>query len=175
MTPMKCLTIWQPWASLIAIGAKPYEFRGWAPPRWLVGRDLGIHAGARPVRLTEVVELIERLEHPEIYETPCLHRDPALELLRQVRDGLKAKRTGGLLPDEPEPFRLPLSCLLGTATVGVAKPGPACAREFDSAYGNDSDRGETFNWGWPLTGFKPFLPPIEAKGAQGLWDWSGER
>jgi hypothetical protein len=26
-TPMKALTIWQPWASLIMIGAKPYEFR----------------------------------------------------------------------------------------------------------------------------------------------------
>ena len=24
---MKGLTIWQPWASLIMIGAKPYEFR----------------------------------------------------------------------------------------------------------------------------------------------------
>jgi len=24
---MKALTIWQPWASLIMIGAKPFEFR----------------------------------------------------------------------------------------------------------------------------------------------------
>ena len=24
---MKALTIWQPWASLIMVGAKPYEFR----------------------------------------------------------------------------------------------------------------------------------------------------
>jgi len=26
---MKALTIWQPWASLIMAGYKPYEFRGW--------------------------------------------------------------------------------------------------------------------------------------------------
>ena len=168
---IKALTIWQPWASLIAIGAKPYEFRGWAPPPWLVGKDLGIHAGARPVRLAEVLELIERLEQPERHETPCLRREPALVLLRQVRDGLGARRPGGLLPDEPEPFRLPLSCVLGTATVGRPKRGDDCAREFDSSHGNDSGRSDTFNWGWPLLDFKPFMPPIEAKGAQGLWNW----
>ncbi len=27
---MKAITIWQPWASLLAIGAKRYETRGWA-------------------------------------------------------------------------------------------------------------------------------------------------
>jgi hypothetical protein len=27
---MKALTIYQPWASLVMIGAKPYEFRRWA-------------------------------------------------------------------------------------------------------------------------------------------------
>lgn len=26
---MKALTIYQPWASLVMIGAKPHEFRGW--------------------------------------------------------------------------------------------------------------------------------------------------
>ncbi|PZU87884.1 MAG: hypothetical protein DI527_18115 [Chelatococcus sp.] len=167
---MKALTIWQPWASLIAIGAKPYEFRGWRPPPGLVGEDLGIHAGARPVRLVEVVELIARLENPLIYETPCLHREPALELLRKVRDGLHARPAGGLL-DEETPFRLPLSSMLGIARVGVPKRGDDCAREFDSTHGNDSDRDGTFNWGWPLTDFRPFLPPIPMKGAQGLWEF----
>ena len=47
---MKALTIWQPWASLIAMGAKPYEFRGWKPPKSLIGQRLAIHAGARPVK-----------------------------------------------------------------------------------------------------------------------------
>ncbi len=27
---MKAITLWQPWASLIAIGAKQYETRSWA-------------------------------------------------------------------------------------------------------------------------------------------------
>lgn len=29
---MKALTLWQPWASLVAIGAKQYETRHWATP-----------------------------------------------------------------------------------------------------------------------------------------------
>jgi hypothetical protein len=38
--PMKALTIWQPWASLIMAGCKPYEFRRWAAPQRLVGQRL---------------------------------------------------------------------------------------------------------------------------------------
>jgi hypothetical protein len=44
------LTIWQPWASLIMIGAKPYEFRGRSylryPNRREPGERVAIHAGA---------------------------------------------------------------------------------------------------------------------------------
>ena len=29
---MRALTIWQPWASLIIIGAKPFEWRRWRAP-----------------------------------------------------------------------------------------------------------------------------------------------
>jgi hypothetical protein len=32
---MKALTIWQPWATLIMIGAKPHEFRG----QWIWPED----------------------------------------------------------------------------------------------------------------------------------------
>ena len=55
---MKALTIWQPWASLIIAGVKPYEFRGWYPPASIIGRRIAIHAGARPVRKAEIAELI---------------------------------------------------------------------------------------------------------------------
>lgn len=44
---MRALTVWQPWASLIAVGAKPYEFRSWPAPAWIVGQRIAIHAGVR--------------------------------------------------------------------------------------------------------------------------------
>lgn len=51
---MLALTIWQPWASLIAAGAKPFEWRSWPAHRGLVGRRIAIHAGARPPRKSEI-------------------------------------------------------------------------------------------------------------------------
>ena len=46
---MRALTLHQPWASLVAMGLKPMETRGWAPPASLEGAPLAIHAGSRPV------------------------------------------------------------------------------------------------------------------------------
>ena len=51
---VKALTIWQPWATLIMIGAKPHEFRGYPAPRFVRNQRIVIHAGARPVKPAEV-------------------------------------------------------------------------------------------------------------------------
>lgn len=40
-----CLTVKQPYALGLVANMKPVENRPWAPPRWLVGRRLLIHAG----------------------------------------------------------------------------------------------------------------------------------
>ena len=53
------LTVWQPWASLIVLSLKPYEFRGWAAPKSFVGRRNAIHA-ARPAWHAEEVKVITR-------------------------------------------------------------------------------------------------------------------
>jgi hypothetical protein len=42
------ITLWQPWACLIEIGAKPFETRGHPAPRRLVGQRIAIHAASRP-------------------------------------------------------------------------------------------------------------------------------
>ena len=36
------ISVWQPWASLIAVGAKRYETRGWPAPASLIGKRLAI-------------------------------------------------------------------------------------------------------------------------------------
>lgn len=166
---MKALTVWQPWASLIAVGAKPYEFRSWKPPAWLVGKQLAIHAGARPVRIAEVEDLLRRLDDKE--DSPCLVADLTRPLLDRVLAGLKTKSAP--LLDEPDPFRLPLSSIVCAVTCGEGKRGDLCAAEFGASAGNDSDREGTFNWGWPMRDVVPLLPPHEVRGAQGLWDWWG--
>lgn len=45
---MKGLTIHQPFASLIAMGAKRVETRDWAAPANLIGERIVIHAGKNP-------------------------------------------------------------------------------------------------------------------------------
>ncbi len=80
---MPALTVWQPWASLIVIGAKPVEWRAWdyadRRPN-LVDSRIVIHAGARPVRPKEVADLIERCERGDT----SLIAERALPLLRKI-------------------------------------------------------------------------------------------
>src|SRR5574343_783805 len=79
---MHALPIWQPWASLIIAGAKPYEFRSWPAPKWVQGQRIAIHAGARPPKRAEITELVLRLNSLEAWST-ALHRDIALPLLEK--------------------------------------------------------------------------------------------
>ena len=44
---MKAITIWQPWAFLLAMGAKQYETRSWETA---YRGPIAIHAAKRPVR-----------------------------------------------------------------------------------------------------------------------------
>jgi len=41
---MKALPLWQPWASLVAIGAKRIETRHWPAPASVIGQRIAIHA-----------------------------------------------------------------------------------------------------------------------------------
>lgn len=59
---MKALTIWQPWASMIMAGVKPFEFRSWRPPRATIGQRIVIHAGARPVSPRQLAEIQFQLD-----------------------------------------------------------------------------------------------------------------
>ncbi|WP_156680039.1 ASCH domain-containing protein [Sphingomonas profundi] len=153
---MKCLTIWQPWASLIMIGAKPIEWRSWYAPRSMHGQRIGIHAGTRKVAKIEVYQLI----------TDCIHEG------RQHLAGEPIDHPTGL--DIPialdflstlltAPELAPLSCLLGTAVIGE----PRLAA--DHGYPVDSDRLEEQNWGWPLSDVQPLAEPVWVKGRQGFW------
>ena len=46
---MRAITIYQPWASLIAEGYKTSETRSWRPPQVAIGEHIAIHAAARYV------------------------------------------------------------------------------------------------------------------------------
>lgn len=154
---MKALTIWQPWASLIIIGAKPYEFRGWRPPASVQGQRIVNHAAARKVDWREVHQLIRLLEAGGRYAAQtCLKPDLALPFLRAAVD---------------DPALLPLAAGLGTVRLGEPRNGIEIAAEFGVPRANDSDRDAHANWGWPMLDIERWAEPFPIKGAQGLWNW----
>jgi hypothetical protein len=55
---LRALTLHQPWASLVAVGAKTIETRSWAAPEWMIGERLLIHAGKRRPDWRAMKELI---------------------------------------------------------------------------------------------------------------------
>ncbi|MER8403611.1 ASCH domain-containing protein [Mesorhizobium sp. M1307] len=150
---MKALTIWQPWATLIIAGVKPYEFRGWPAPKALRGTRIAIHAGARPVRKAELADLIIRLRSTESWSTAL--KPEALAMLERWHSN---------------PFALPLASIIGTAMLGEPKLAHDIVAEFGAKL-NDSDRDEHTNWAWPLSDIVPLEPIQPAKGLQGFWDW----
>jgi hypothetical protein len=151
---MKAFTVWQPWATLIMIGAKPYEFRRWdyrTRAAALEGQCIVIHAGARPVKLGEVEDIIWRIN-----DGFSLLRG---EIARPLLDRLQVAHRGRGVVE--------LAAGLGTAVIG--RPCPA-ATLFKSLP-NDSDRIDQHMWAWPLTNIRPFAAPIPMRGAQGFWNW----
>ena len=44
---LQALTLWRPWAGLVAAKVKPIENRDWPPPDRLIGKRLAIHAGKK--------------------------------------------------------------------------------------------------------------------------------
>lgn len=48
------ITLRQPWASLIEVGAKRYETRSFTAPQRLLGQRIAIHAGKREITLVRL-------------------------------------------------------------------------------------------------------------------------
>jgi hypothetical protein len=48
---VKALPLWQPWASLVEVGAKRIETRHWPAPAALLGQRIAIHATKTPAHL----------------------------------------------------------------------------------------------------------------------------
>ena len=148
---MRALSVWQPWATLVAEGHKPFEFRRWMPPRRAVGQRIAIHASARRPRAAEIRGLIRQVMNADV----CLRRS-ALEALDSTR-------------------AYPLGCHVCTAVLaGVATVAEV---EAEPGFEPDSFRGDKHSWNdrgepvyaWRLTGIRR-LPDVPARGRLGLWE-----
>ncbi len=143
---MKAITIWQPWASLIAMGHKTIETRTHDRFKSLVGLRIAIHAGKRFDRT-------------------------ALPVIRSVRDMLPRYRANRLCgfhcPTAAELDRAwdERGMILATAFVTQLK---SLTWDSDVKAAMCDPRGL---YGLVLTDIEPLDPPIKARGRQGIWEW----
>jgi hypothetical protein len=143
------LTVLQPWASLIACGAKRYETRHWRTP---YRGDLAIHA-AKSVP-EEGEELMYELLDAERTVDGWVYLD---EETARALHGLGIQRPGDF----------PLGAVVCLARLVNCVPTERVAHQPDAVFG-DFSRGR---WAWELADVRLVLPPQPCRGYQGLWRW----
>ncbi len=143
-TSYRALTVWQPWASLIMEGFKPFEFRGWDFAAWpalraLIGQRIVIHAASRKL---------------DPYWPVRLQRTGACAELRGTCHGGDPDGANIWLCDHIH--TLAFGAGLGTVVLGAPVP----------------PRTSAHNWSWPVSEPRPFVQPIYCRGALGFWVWN---
>lgn len=142
---MKALTLIQPWATLIALGAKRIETRSWA------------------TKYTGWLAITASKAFPRDCRDLMLH-DPFAAVLEPY-----LLECGKLFNDEPE---LPLGAVVCLAHLQLCRPTEywkGLAHEFPTSEFEFGDFG-TGRFGWYFDQVKRLKQPVPCKGARLLWD-----
>lgn len=137
---MPCITLWQPWASLIFVEQvdlrKLHETRSFRPPLKYVGGRIAIHAAAAFPPLKVISEELHELCYDAF---GCGYH-----------------------------YSLPRGVMLGTAILSGAVPATERTNQTteEDRIAGDWSPGR---WAWPLSDIEPLANPIPAKGKQGWW------
>jgi activating signal cointegrator 1 len=175
---VKAISLWQPWASLIACGAKPFETRDWPPPRDLIGQPIAIHAAKKidPGAAKFAEELMYGPHQPDGFELA----DKLEETMTRTPDELL-----GIFGEATMPIGcvVCIACLdaafqLGEPAEGTAMPAATVVRRITSRQMPEcfTIRYDDFGdyapgrWAWLLRDVKPLNPPVRMKGQQGFFE-----
>lgn len=141
---IKVITIWQPYASLIAIGLKENETRGWAAK---YRGPIAIHAAKKVIPLNELFNDI----------------DPVLKFL--IIDAIN--REYGSYNN------MPTGAIIAKGILSSVIPSEELKKNInpiEMACGDYTDG----RFGWVMKDIKKLAEPIFVKGQQGLWNWDGD-
>jgi hypothetical protein len=145
MRTYKAISVWQPYATLLASGAKQFETRTWAPGSLHMGEPVLIHASKR---------------WTEDERDLCL-TDPAFFR------ALSAAKEAGLPWDFDAP---PLGCIVAVATFNSAWRSEELLPKISAQERHFGAYGPGY-WGWHFPEVKP-IQPIPWRGRQGLFSVS---
>lgn len=165
---MIAISLWQPHAFLISIGAKPLETREWAPPVKDVPRGYPIPIAIHAAKTTDELESIAR----RVADLKKMHAWPPREegFLKSFYDVMDEWMVKERLPNYKF-SDFPLGAIVATGTLtgcyNADKVYPRLkghARHFgDFAPGR---------YAWHIQNVKPLPRPIPARGQKGLWEWT---
>lgn len=165
---VKAITLWQPWASLVAVGAKKIETRSWATA---YRGPLAIHAAKKKPAdfVTEFMSLLK--------EQGLVSVKPAK--IRKSRNGIQIDVT---MPRQV--INAPSGVVLCTCNLVDCleilnrtsidkKIVAAQLSDGREITGNELRFGDYFpgRYAWILENVKWLPEPMPAKGKQGLWNW----
>lgn len=164
---MKAITIWQPWASLLACGAKKFETRSWSTS---YRGPIAIHAGIAfnnsfPEGFAEVAHASLKKSMPGFTFMHELPRGAIIATAELVNCWYIVHNPG---TDIDVARHIPI----GAESMTQDKHAPDFADYFIP-----SEREMIFgNWtpgryAWEIANIKLLDTPIPAKGKQGLWNW----
>lgn len=134
------ISLWQPWATLLATGAKRIETRAWVP-RWAAGTRIAIHAAKKWER-----------EQREL----C-NFDP------RFREALLAGAARGIWHYDDPPRGAVVGFATFTRAIGCEELASRITEE-ERAFGNYASR----RYGWILEDAQA-IAPIPYRGQQGLF------
>ncbi|MBA9859260.1 ASCH domain-containing protein [Ralstonia insidiosa] len=144
---MKAISIWQPHASLLMLGLKPYETRGWPIPRSILGTRVAIHAAKADGDLREIAGYV--LDH-----------QAGLGEDERMAAYVRAVSSAGF----STLAEMPRGCILGS--VVLSECVPAQSAENHNNFGDFSPGRFAWRASEPV-----LLPtPVPFRGMQGFFD-----
>lgn len=151
---MKALTLWQPWASLVALGEKQVETRIWSTK---YRGELAIHASANlpPAWLGRSRFSCEFAD--EVADVLKVRRDRDDRLGVNVDSAVRNLPRGSVL------------CIARIVSIEPTERVRDLLSRRESIFGNYEDG----RYAWFLHLVEKFEQPIPAKGNRLLWNWEG--
>ncbi|PTY02600.1 2-oxoglutarate dehydrogenase E1 [Verrucomicrobia bacterium LW23] len=143
---MKAISLWQPWATLIALGCKHIETRGWPTSH---RGPLAIHASLRSDK-----EL-----------------DLAFQHLRRRHDLISKALVEAKTPTYKS---LPFGAIVAVCTLEQCVPTQELSSWALSRMERDCGNYAYGRYGWVLTDIRRLEQPIVIGGRMGLWHWNEE-
>ena len=153
---MKAITIWQPFASLKACGAKQFETRSWYTS---YRGQIAIHAAQRPFRTGSYLDrdlhhFADALDLPDIYSFDKLPRGAVIA-------------TGELVGCH----EIVLLGCCGSSKRSIAWVDENQTPHYPSAKEISFGDWTPGRYAWEITNVHMLPEPVSAKGKQRLWNW----